>query len=518
MTIWFIHFATLLPYAGVGANAIFGACWIFACAFSVVDFVRQFAGFGWTLLLILPTAVSVVSLLLLWRLIGRKVRGIRRALRVKLSGRDGRELDTVRSEYCDSLGLDTAAVAREWVQVGFEGGCDLFVNWTLHRYLVEKFHDDQSLLIFLARTASYFPGEFLMFNFVMRALSNVRLLSPTDGRLLFEVRSIFSDRQSFSSSDSRFSLEEMKNARTQCKMALRDFWLSVARGDAPRIETVLGLAKIIETGSAIVREVAGRHASHPLFLNELATFAIDVEARFLEGLDVHERATRIDARQSIGADRCFVQFVRFLPYYLTDHLVNARGLLLPDPTRSVVTLPEGEPTLGSGTGHSSDLVDDEVYDEEYLPGARLRIAMAHAVDAVNSRPVTAVRILTWVMPAAVLLLALGVAVFCSSVHDDLSHMGKALEGAGDVVGCMGQMMVLQPFIEAQRDGSLLQYNTLDLIALTGRSVPELTGDVMPFALDVIARERDFAGVRLTDEKSLFGNSILWVDPCGAHAT
>jgi PAS domain-containing protein len=501
-----------------------GARWTFACVFSIMDFIRHFAAFGWVVLLTVPAGAWLASLLIFYVLLRRKVCDIRMALRVCIENLSDRDVELARYSYCQSLALEDTSKARVYVQVGLEGGCELFVDWTLHRFLVEKYESDFSFLLFLAMTASFFPSEFLVFNFVLLRLSFVRLNNPSDELLLSELRRIFVIRQSFSSFDSGHDLESVKNCRSECTVALRDFWLALAHGGSPIASNMLTLAKKIESSTATMREIASRYPCHPSFMHELATFLVDVRGRFMEGLRLRAWAQRIEIGEDRSYDRSFVQFVHFLPLYLKRGLVDVDGHLFagagPRLGSSASDFGGDVPSVASGGSgqFSTDFEDHvEVFDRAFLPMPRLRIAMAEAVESVDNFEIKVLVGLSWAGPLVIVIATLVMARLCSSVMNaDLGGVSSDLRAAWEVVSVTGRVLVLQPYARAQIEGGLPPMSAEDITEYLGRLVPELEALSLPYLQGLIGEGQRRAEVLGSTGQWVFAKSTIPVGVCGPH--
>lgn len=149
------------PVAGAACNAIAAAVLVAAGAGAIIAILQ-------TVAVIVTFAVHfavvgtayVVGWITFW-LVFRAVRGrMKGTLTYTVTfPRIAYVTEENKLNYIKSLGISDSDTGMAYLRVGFEEACDLFLDWSLARYLSTTFKDCDDLMMFLTMIVSFFPSE-----------------------------------------------------------------------------------------------------------------------------------------------------------------------------------------------------------------------------------------------------------------------------------------------------------------------------------------------------------------------
>ncbi|EAY20872.1 Adenylate and Guanylate cyclase catalytic domain containing protein [Trichomonas vaginalis G3] len=309
-------------------------------------------------------------------------------------------------EYFETLKIRTFNKAFSYLIIGLEEGSPLFLDFSLIKWLLEKFPEDNELLIVMTWFASFFPNEQLVMHNLITRIN--KMVNPTHLQRImrFQLHRVHVFRQSSASREANADLARVRTITDALITENTRFWINAAR---PHNEIKHDFYKramqIRQKADASWSEVIDKYPNNARFATEYSRFLIEGVCQFKEGLHWYHKALMIESGKMRESDQLFKTFVRCYQFYLKKGLVGIHGDIKMDRVISrFVKEQNGEESTASASvtstsksnastqNSSNDDSDSTVIDlqegEKALPRVQLRLAFEQAVRSIKSSAVT----------------------------------------------------------------------------------------------------------------------------------
>ena len=295
--------------------------------------------------------------------------------------------EQAKFEYLRSLKINSVPKALSYLRLGLEGGCDLFLDWALTKYLFKKkkeFSDDD-LLMFMAMEVAFFPSETVMLHSLMEVARKMKNPSFANSAMRYQLHRIYIFRHSSSSRELTEDFNRVKKSTEQCISSYCQFWRDLANGNGePSVDVYSLLAHIGAGTDAIWTEMLDKYPNNTMFVEYYASYLLNAKCFFKESVEWHQTAKELDQGTKILKDKVFHRFIAAFPFYAEKKLVDANGKLKPEPVDLLAKANQqnfGQPV----TSDPSEI--DEKEAERYVGQFKLKCAMQQAVQELRSRTV-----------------------------------------------------------------------------------------------------------------------------------
>jgi len=229
--------------------------------------------------------------------------------------------DDKKRQYFFGLGLDKDfAKCQFYLRVGISNIGDLFVDWSLIKFISE-FHSNSDQLCILIQYLSFFPSEIRQLNYLFTATSAKPGLNYEQRFLLYQVYKVMGLRQSSASSEITERLIDLKYVSQQGIASVRKFWESIPND----ISSLFEIREITELGVSMFREAILKWPNNNRICEDFSHFLIECATDFSAGLIQKHRAGLIEHGKNFVSDTSFRSFVRCYPHYIKRHILDLHG-------------------------------------------------------------------------------------------------------------------------------------------------------------------------------------------------
>jgi len=360
--------------------------------------------------------------------------------------------DSERKEFFDSLNIDNPDKAIMYLVIGLQNNCELFLDWSLSRYLSLCFSDSNDVLLFLTWFTSFFPSEIHILHTFITSLS--RMIEPSIVQKLFyyQLHRVHIFRQSSTSKEANADFAKITKLTENCINEFCKYWFNIANPHGEfNVEVYESIKNIKTDCEAQWADALDKYPNNARFAHEYARFLLDGVCDFKDSIQWHHRALKIEQGQRHANDRLFLRFISAYPYYIKSGIVDKRGNLK---IARVEAINQGESIStststsqsfdSSANDDSSDTsqVDNQEIDS-FLPQAQLRLALQAAVNSLKS-PMVQISLVASIIRLIVSMLFVTIAlylfypIFDSHINtfSQLTYM-NGLESNIQVLGIMG---------------------------------------------------------------------------------
>ena len=304
-----------------------------------------------------------------------------------------RSNDSEKKEYYETLLIDSPDKAIMYLIIGLENNCELFLDWSLSKYIYSLYPNNNIVLIFLTWFVSFFPSEIHTLHSFITSLSRMIEPSLLEQILYYQLHRVHIFRQSSTSKEANSDFSKVKKLTDSCIHEFCKYWHSLAYPHGEfNIEIYPALKHIRLSTQAIWIETLDKYPNNSRFANEYSRFLLDGICNFKEALQWHHRANRIEQGLRHANDKLFLRFVSAFPFYLKKGIVDKRGTLK---LSRLIAENNGE-SISSSTSTSQgfdssandDDSDESQFDpseyESFLPHTQLRLALQSAIEPLQS--------------------------------------------------------------------------------------------------------------------------------------
>ncbi|OHS98805.1 Adenylate and Guanylate cyclase catalytic domain containing protein [Tritrichomonas foetus] len=379
---WYLPFTYLITnviWASLSVGLIFGSI------FSIVRDAKM-SNINPTLQFLAPIIATILSWTIIYPIFYLRRRKIKNNLSYSVFP-DKNITEDEKQQYFETLKIKRKSLAYTYVQVGIEEGSDMFLDWSLSKYILDHFNDDVDLMIFITWTVSFFPSEtFSMHNFIL-TIAKKKDLTIVNQSMFYQLHRLHIFRQSSSSKEANSDLSKIKKMTEQCIASFCDVWKNMGdKSYEVNFDTYNILTRLRHSTEASWAEMLDKYPNNARFVNEYANFLLDGRCRFKEAIYYHQRANAIEQGSKIQNDRMFHRFVQMFPFYLKKSIVDTSGKLKRKQHNAgpeVGTTFADQMQNDNTTDDSSNDIDI-VEGEQFVPQAQLRLALGRAVSELHS--------------------------------------------------------------------------------------------------------------------------------------
>ncbi|EAX95331.1 hypothetical protein TVAG_406790 [Trichomonas vaginalis G3] len=281
---------------------------------------------------------------------------------VKLMNEDLKNQDDA-NEYFISLGLSNNKVkVLLYLRTAFQFNCTCFYNWTLVKFIIEKY-TDEAVLSTCLHFVNFFPKETHLLNRIRHIILQTRKIHFATRFLLYQVENIKTLRNYSVSSASKLKIIELKTMSKQCEMMTR------AAVDSTKLTPTYfeNLSYKARMTRAVWMEALQNAPNNPKFCEEFTRYLVECEADFDTAIRMKHRGQIIEMGRSFSVDYCFRSMIRVFPNYLKKEIVDFNGAIIDQNKRVANKASNSVSANGSNGGNSNDQSfgkSDDDFDNE----------------------------------------------------------------------------------------------------------------------------------------------------------
>lgn len=278
--------------------------------------------------------------------------------------------------------------SMHYFRVGFFAMSDLFLDWSLLRYLMENTMENDFEIIQLI---ALFPSEYRKLSILYsRAMQQVHV-SFANRFLLFQVNKVNTLRQFSNSSAATEKLSQLKGMSMQFESAVNGIFISKELS-IRMFEDCVGIKNMI---NSFFLEALLDYPNNPKLCDEYCRFLIESAMDFEEGIRIKNRSELIESGHNFAVDHCFKEFVRGFPQYLKRGVLDEKGnFIKAKKTGKGSSTSSGVHSSGS-TGVSS-IIDIEVQEQlckALLINGNTRLSLHNWTKSKELKPTKAMPIM-----------------------------------------------------------------------------------------------------------------------------
>lgn len=381
------------PFSHTLNNSIWVSFPIPIIVSSLLSMIYNYASniFPVYLLYAIPAIILIISTIISYIIMTFKRKSIVKKLSYYSINEDNETIsDEMKFEYLNIHFLNKNQGFYA-LQVGVEEACDLFLDFSLSRHLINRFPEDSSLLIFNIWVISFFPGETNVLHSYITLAFRILDLSYEDTILFFQLHRVHIFRQSSASKEATVDFSKIRRITDSCVSQSCHFWKNLANPTMEIDQTSIEhLTKLHRQADQVWYEVLDKYPNNSRFANEYSRFLLDSKCDFNEAVKWHQRALAIEGGKRFQTDRMFRCFIQMFPHYLKKGIVDSKGCLRKH--KSIKRDDDSSSSNMKYTNNSQNATDtmdsDDQIDMEmaanYLPQLQLRFALQNFTQQLTS--------------------------------------------------------------------------------------------------------------------------------------
>ncbi|OHS93112.1 hypothetical protein TRFO_40582 [Tritrichomonas foetus] len=292
-----------------------------------------------------------------------------------------------KNERFISLGLHlNESKALMYLRVGFQNHCDLFIDWSLLRFIASNYQTNSAIAA-CVQILAFFPGESRQLNAFFNSAIMKKNLGYSHRFLIFQVYRIKTLRQSSASSDANEKLAELKRLSQQCEAEINGFWAS--NDSNPGYFEVISTQ--VQSLNALWLEAIRDFPNNSKFSDEYCRFLTECATDFEMAIVQKQRSEMIEMGTNFSVDISFRSMVKNYPEYLKKDILDLKGNV-----RSRTTKNKGS-TASSGSNKDSSFSTSNIEVDAELENSlgkllfrhsKLRIALHHSLKGRTLQSMT----------------------------------------------------------------------------------------------------------------------------------
>ncbi|OHT00793.1 Adenylate and Guanylate cyclase catalytic domain containing protein [Tritrichomonas foetus] len=469
-----------LPFKGTIFNALgFGAlCANVAGSFlSVFDSIQPKIIPDVTFYTV-PVAVFVVATIVGYIVLYRIRKNIEKKLMYQSFNEPGvKPTEEAKLEHIESFNIKNHAKAVMYAHIGFEGMCDMFVDWSLFKYYSETFPLDSDLLALMTWFVALFPSEIQFLHKLITSKSKINDISLVNDCLFFQIHRIHIFRQSSASREASNDFAKVKAITEKTIAAYCKFWNDLSNPNMEfKDDIYVRLSSMKQQAEAAWSEALDKYPNNSRFVNEYARYLLEVSCEFKNAIIQHQHALELDNGVKLQNDRTFRHFVYTFPNYLKKGVVDIRGTLKGprmnkiDQSASATTQSHtsktGSSNISSASGLSSndDSSDEQIDENEgarFLPQMNLRLALQRSVNDLSSSNIKKIKFASAIRVILTIAYVVIAAVILSPLFGSRKNLFEMYVAMNKIQQYLELMSIQMPwFIYEGVHGGKLDYTKL----------------------------------------------------------
>ena len=313
--------------------------------------------------------------------------------------------------------------ASMYMRVGIAEMSDLFINWSLLKFIAE-FHSSKQMKCMICHMLSFFPCESHLLSYYLTQVNNSPNLGIAEKFMIYEILKVKRQRQS-SSAEVSIHLLELRRLMYSSITSCINFWKTVPKD----IGVFYDIRKVTEKTDASYRDAINEWPNNQRIADDYTTFLIECKTDFIEGLKMKNRSELIELGKNFVIDICFKSFIKVYPNYLKKNILDVKGNFI----NKEIKQQRGS-SIGAGSNMSTGTIDGalDIEREEMLAKAcfnsgRLRLAFQRSLE--NRKCKNSVKMKLWFMFTFLLTVVLALVLlflFYSEFDERNENMNRQL--------------------------------------------------------------------------------------------
>lgn len=208
------------------------------------------------------------------------------------------------------------------IKVGVENACDMFIDYTLFKFIISTFPEDRDMLRLISIIEMSFPYMRLSFQQLLPII-RVDSMKFNQRFLIYEINTL----NKLTETDlSISSTKELSVARTN-SLKYQDVVMNTWLLDEITISALDNVITSVKRGDKMWDYILAKYPNlieaHKLYHQ----FSIECKTDFYQAASTTKQIKKIEDHKLNIKDRAFISFVRTFPVYLTHHILTPNGFL-----------------------------------------------------------------------------------------------------------------------------------------------------------------------------------------------
>lgn len=256
------------------------------------------------------------------------------------------------------------------VKIGFENGCDLFIDYTLFKFIISSFSEDRELLKLISIIEMAFPYMRNYFQYILPIIRS-DVMKFNQRFLIYEINTLNKLTETNPSISSTQELGLVRSNSIKYQEIVMNTWLL----DQISLSSLENVMSTVRKGDKMWNWIFTKYPNlkeaHRLYYN----YSVECKTDFFQAEITKRQIKRIEDHKLTIRDKPFVSFIRTFPVYLTHGIITPNGFL-PDFSNNDTQYKE-EPSDGSIDNISS-------FNEPTDYDAKLRYAIYKATYKLSA--------------------------------------------------------------------------------------------------------------------------------------
>jgi len=298
--------------------------------------------------------------------------------------------DNEKTDKFYRLGLDKSLDrGLMYLHVGFVNACDLFLDWSLLKFLISVYPDNHAICSAI-RILSLFPCETRLLNSFFSIVTSKRDLCQSHRFLVYEVHRVKTLRQSSTSLDANERLNELKSLSLECKSQIHSFWFK-KEIEMKYLEAVSSEFKSVKS---LWEEGIHDYPNNQKFADEYCTFLIESLCDFEASIVMKHRCSLIEMGKNYAIDLSFNSFVRTYPGYIKRGIIDLKGSFKSKSLKNGSnSLSEKNFTVSTDDSFMEVEVEESI-GNQILKQPKMRLALSRALHGRSTGSIRALPLLS----------------------------------------------------------------------------------------------------------------------------
>jgi PAS domain S-box-containing protein len=281
-----------------------------------------------------------------------------------------------------ALGLRSEQTAFAYLLCGLTYGCDMFVDFSLMRYIL-ALHQSPAVLTLCLRIMIFFPSEYHQTSLILHELRRFRDLPARSVFLMGQIEKIRVVRQSSTSSLANSKYKEMMLTIAETEKMTTAVWLAPAF-HYPEFRTIMTQVSAVD---ARCQEIVNDFPNSVQHAEAYVHFLIECATDFSHAIRQRHKIDQMETGQSFAIDYCFKSMIRMYPLYLKKGILDVKGSFLRRERNKMGSQKSSSLKMGqisnSSTGEMDAAVEENIA-KGLITQARTRLALQSALTGKSA--------------------------------------------------------------------------------------------------------------------------------------
>ncbi|OHT12376.1 Adenylate and Guanylate cyclase catalytic domain containing protein [Tritrichomonas foetus] len=231
-----------------------------------------------------------------------------------------------QSNLFRSLRIDTSRnKALLYLRIGLVEMTEPFTDWSLVKFIIANYADDQSVLCPVIQILSFFPCQQQLLNGCFVQVLKKKKLNLGQRFLIYQAYRIKTMRQSSIPLEANERMLHLRLNTRDCEFAIKSVWGSKVTPSIGLFETINSMT---EKTDGLWQEGIRDYPNNSKISEDYCRFLTECRMDFKGAVVQKQRIDMIDNGHNFSRDYSFRSFVQNFPLYLKKNLVDTSGNMI----------------------------------------------------------------------------------------------------------------------------------------------------------------------------------------------